>query len=1225
MDPRSPQGVGKSWARCRCAISSAFSSTEERLKCSRLCILRFDLYSERQYSPVPLLNPLVMASPDSLQQVFDAAKREFEEGLPSNTAFRDILAITSVKQVWDATDKLQREQRHLRHLERVKPFLDRLSSYEAVISIFIQVKPEVLALVWGPVRLLLLWASEWQQGFDAIVKTIERIGELLPQFPLEHFLNKESIKGVLGLFYRDILDFYLETLKFFSLPRRKIMFETLWPKRKERIKVVEANIERHARLLGENITFEHIRREEEARIKSFAEIRESEVFRGKQKFQALETAICPQMYDDRLDWLRRRACPGTERWLARDQVFSQWMDMGSQLTRLLWLQGIPGAGKTFLACWVVTKAKEKGRTLYAFPSHVRADTTAISIIHTLLFQLASDDSDLQALLTDTNKRDLKSNVDVAKDLLTTALKCAGGTFMVIDGLDEVEEFERKQFLYSLLDVSKACRDSGLKICISSRAENDMVKILQSKATQIRVDRRNAVGIQTYVNSRFDQWMASTDFLAERQSEINALLSPISTKAKGMFLYARIVIDNVVDLNNIDDIRRELRALPEDLDAAYERALSRIDGLSTRNRDTVKRILGWIGCSPVPLTLYELEQAILVSVEACDDAPVVDSSLNIVKLCGPIVEVVDETPQFVHFTVKEYIFNHRTKSVSVCESTMDLLVVCLTYLCYNALGEELDEDQLRENLLAGKYRLQAFASSTWFTLVKRYIQLTQDENHLVVINGLLENLFSELGNPRFRNDIDEDTGSSRRPYQPGHSPWPEAPEFVSQTLLFYKDRPKDLWTSDNAQTWTCLDPLTVSDSCARVEAHYNSLLCHEIKNQPTHKKDCVCAKLQRHYGKYLFKCHFFSCPFRRDGFETDTECGNHMTNHSRPWKCSVKSCDFSIIGFPSCASLEQHRQRLHRVVRESAFIQPSESDDEALYTLIYGLLSDGDIDELEAIWPACRQKVNQFTEAELIKMAAGQGSLQITQLFLEWDDQKQEPRNAEVKFGVVIHDAVQSGNLELTRWILEKGTAWGCKRSGRYRDVVVAVLKSDSGEVFDIWENIVKSTENYNAHLAQELFEKTVLNTAKRFPEQEMRMVESWRLLSGMGRVKPPDLGRALTMVAQTTCSVEQAKVLLELGAPIDYPQSENSRGYTALHWASKKTSEEAAHLMKFLLFEGAKANTRFGSARPEKEEGARKIETWLGLTWDKLAESAGRGRGRQGSRSSIGSISDQDE
>jgi len=328
----------------------------------------------------------------------------------------------------------------------------------------------------------------------------------------------------------------------------------------------------------------------------------------------------------------------------------------------------------------------------------------------------------------------------------------------------------------------------------------------------------------------------------------------------------------------------------------------------------------------------------------------------------------------------------------------------------------------------------------------------------------------------------------------------------------------------------------------------------------------------------------------------------MKDHSRPWKCSVKSCDFAIIGFPSLGSLDQHRLRLHRVVRESTYTQPSVSDDEALYPLLYELVSSGDIDELEAIWPTCSQKVNQFTEAELITMAAGQGSLPIIQLFLEWDDEKQEPRNTQVKFGGVVHDAIQSGNHHLIRWILDKSTTWGCEGAGRYRDAVVAILKSNSAEVFDIWLDTVKTIEEYNAFLASELFERTVLNTAKKFPDQERRMVESWQLLVETDRVREPDLGRALTMVAQTTYSIEQAKVLLELGAPVDYPRSEGSKGYTALHWASKKNSHEAARFMKFLLLEGANPTTKLGSSRPEKEEGARKIATWLDMTWDELVE-----------------------
>ena len=72
------------------------------------------------------------------------------------------------------------------------------------------------------------------------------------------------------------------------------------------------------------------------------------------------------------------------------------------------------------------------------------------------------------------------------------------------------------------------------------------------------------------------------------------------------------------------------------------------------RSKTRNILGWIGCSPTPLTIQELEQALMVDIENVQSSVRVSSSLNIIELCGPIVEVVDEYVQFVHFSVKEYV-------------------------------------------------------------------------------------------------------------------------------------------------------------------------------------------------------------------------------------------------------------------------------------------------------------------------------------------------------------------------------------------------------------------------------------------------------------------------------------------------------------------------------------------------------------------------------------------
>lgn len=95
----------------------------------------------------------------------------------------------------------------------------------------------------------------------------------------------------------------------------------------------------------------------------------------------------------------------------------------------------------------------------------------------------------------------------------------------------------------------------------------------------------------------------------------------------------------------------------DIDQSYSRILKRINNIpSGIAKSKARRLLGFVGCSPTPLTVYELDQ--LLTLELCQGGEDVDYSgtfsvnLRPVDLCGPIVEVVDEYVQLVHFTVKE---------------------------------------------------------------------------------------------------------------------------------------------------------------------------------------------------------------------------------------------------------------------------------------------------------------------------------------------------------------------------------------------------------------------------------------------------------------------------------------------------------------------------------------------------------------------------------------------
>jgi len=82
-------------------------------------------------------------------------------------------------------------------------------------------------------------------------------------------------------------------------------------------------------------------------------------------------------------------------------------------------------------------------------------------------------------------------------------------------------------------------------------------------------------------------------------------------------------------------------------------LERINSLSPPAlRDKARKLLGWIGSSLTPLTIQEIEQALTVRMDDIDGDVRVIARLKPVQVCGPILEVVDDYVQFVHFTVKE---------------------------------------------------------------------------------------------------------------------------------------------------------------------------------------------------------------------------------------------------------------------------------------------------------------------------------------------------------------------------------------------------------------------------------------------------------------------------------------------------------------------------------------------------------------------------------------------
>ncbi|KAI1122695.1 hypothetical protein F5Y10DRAFT_281496 [Nemania abortiva] len=1189
-----------------------------------------------------------MSSPDPIQAAFESAKDVFKKRLDNDELFKDLLETSSIEDVWALAEKLQKQpyiERRMRHMAKISGFLDKLQVYTSTIDTFVSAKPEILALIWGPIRLLLSWTANDAKFSDAITSAMEKIGNALPQFGEMSKIFSESTKlgQVMALFFQDILEFYTITLNFFRLPRRRQFFEAIWPRQKERIDLVAKQLEQHTVSMKDEVTLLHIRAEHEARTRSLALFDQAAEAQQLQRFQALKMEVSPQTYSDRLDWLVNRSSQGSADWLRNDKAFIDWLNISNRTARLLWLRGIPGAGKTFLAAAAVEETRSRNNTLFAFASHLQPTcATARSILQSLVFQLAYQSKDAQAILVGSGARDISSHSKDVSSLLNALLIDSGPIFIVVDGLDEMEVEERRTLLQQLVGMD-GCPET--RILLSSRPEDDIVGILDTKAISIYVDKRNSNSIEAYVRHRARSWIENGNFDQQAQKEIQSLLNPIAARAQGMFLYARIILDNAELLTDCQEIERELKVLPLDLNDAYQRILSRINGLPTALRRKARTILGWIGCSPTPMTVHEMEQALLVDIDS-KVAPSIRAPMRFVQICGPIVEVVGESPQFVHFTVKEYIFSQQiTRSINMSEAYRDLALSTLTYLSSDIVNVKISDERIRNNILDGKYRLYSFATGQWIPLALRCMRESKNPSTSIDLQALLLWLAITLKNDEF----DDQTDSPAPTFQYSESRFPEIAQIIDAVLHFRRNELQTEWNYTNSSTWVNADPTIISTISVRFHDQFESLLC----NQRQHKDPCYCETLRRHYGANIFKCIFPSCRFNREGFQTRRSCRDHIEMHSRPWKCSKSSCLYASVGFLTRNARDDHLRKEHTAPQEPINLPPGQFTIDDERALLYELTKNRDIDQLKEV----STKLHKFElrgrgwlMAPARQLAAMMGSLPMVRILTDYDAEY----NPFADEAPLCRAVVRSENLDLFRWVLDSFRS--TKRISTWNYLASEILVTKSPEMYSEWEGFLLDPLRTIGSLPQPapqmamtlipeyhkryvLFSSIAFNAVKKNVMYEERLIRTWhRLIDDIGPLNPQFLGFSLTRLAMSSKpSIKLGAELLRLGALIDFPRGNvsaitegseakayrqadtnsrharglsplqrpyqgSNRGKTALHYAAQGTSEEAANFVQFLLAQGANPNYGYADRKPNKKEREALMREWLGETREELAE-----------------------
>ncbi|RYP66506.1 hypothetical protein DL770_008790 [Monosporascus sp. CRB-9-2] len=479
-------------------------------------------------------------------------------------------ALCTLKEVQIAIDEIQvrlGSERRLRSMNRIAKFIEAMTQLGQVVEIFLNVENAV-AFVWA--------ASTWVETLELLLDTYIEIGEILPGLTqFRNFLGQHpALKVHLENYYCDVLDFHRNALDVFSRPAWKTVFHSSWKTFKTRFGPILNSLKRHRALISDEkltIAISEVRdfRSEvqdsrkfleeklEGLSKQMKELQLEEKEEGIQKLQEqrsrrlqfvlkkLDVADCQRD----LNFLKharreRRYHSSSGDWIFDNPLFQAWTDLTIARNSTLYLNGSPGSGKTILTSRVIEHLEQlrsynsaQGQefsVIYFYFNHMQPDKrTLTGLLLALLSQLIHQDDVLLeqsyqwCLAVDQQK---VHSSDTVRYLVSVLLKSQRLCFVILDGLDE---------------------------CVGDPSANPTEE-------------------QEQVIDWFDDLTVDPESKESHTCKscvrlfISGQRNGVLDKRLGMFLYAKIVLSNLLSQVSIYDFKQELKAehFPKGLDEAW---------------------------------------------------------------------------------------------------------------------------------------------------------------------------------------------------------------------------------------------------------------------------------------------------------------------------------------------------------------------------------------------------------------------------------------------------------------------------------------------------------------------------------------------------------------------------------------------------------------------------------------------------------------------------------
>ncbi|RKK66423.1 Vegetative incompatibility protein HET-E-1 [Fusarium oxysporum] len=353
------------------------------------------------------------------------------------------------------------------------------------------------------------------------------------------------------------------------------------------------------------------------------------------------------------------------RWILDHAKFQQFRD--DPQSRLLWVKGDPGKGKTMLLCGIIDELEKEPNSLlsYFFCQATEAQlSNAASVLRGLIYLLIIQQPSLISYLRskhDVTGEKLFQGINVwvsLVEILTDMLKdpTLKDAVLVVDALDECIT-DRPQLLDFIIQ-SSSTPSSRVKWIISSCNWPDIEDKLDSAKQKVRLPlelNKDSISkaVDMYIGYKVDRLACHKKYDTKTRDAVEDYLA---SDADGTFLWVALVCQALSD----PKVRKRhtlntLKSFPPGLDSLYDRMIGHIG--DSKDADLCKEVLAIASVVYRPITLDELK-VLIESLEDLDQ----DDLEEIIRSCGSFLTLREGVIYFVHQSAKDFLLNKASDQI-----------------------------------------------------------------------------------------------------------------------------------------------------------------------------------------------------------------------------------------------------------------------------------------------------------------------------------------------------------------------------------------------------------------------------------------------------------------------------------------------------------------------------------------------------------------------------------